>query len=340
MVRYNDIIKCAKEVIYINNQVDNLLDDFIDKKGFNLESFESYSKDLDFYLYKEIENGFLIIIFSNGGEELSQIKSFKDYAKSNNINFYLVNIILADEKNEFNNFKANNYSEILLMESGKKVFEDKIGESLFVEPRETKAQKRGFKDRIKSMPITLIIIVVNILVYIFTAILSKSFNIDIWVLIFSGAKVNEFIDNGQVYRFLTSAFLHGNFMHLFFNMYALFNIGGLIEKVIGKMGYLLIYFFSAFTSSFLSYKFNPYVSVGASGAIFGFLGALLIISLFGNRKINKGFLYNILGIIGINLFIGFVGRNIIDNFGHLGGLLGGLISTWIIVMLKRKKTNR
>ena len=207
-------------MIHINNQVSNLLDNFIDVKGFNLESFDSYSRDLDFYLYKEIENGFLIVIFSKEREELLQIESFKNHAIKNNINFYLANIILADNGYEFNDFSFNNYSEIILFENGKALFQDKVGEGLFAEKIEVKAEKTSFKDKIKSMPLTSSIIIINIIVYIFTAIISKSFNIDIWVLIFSGAKVNELISSGQVYRLITAAFLHGNLMHLFFNMYA------------------------------------------------------------------------------------------------------------------------
>ena len=319
--------------------MNDLLDNFIDTKGFNLESYDSYLNDLDFYLYKEIKNGYLVVIFSKEGEELSQIESFKNHALKNNINFYLINIIMANQGYRFNDYGLNNYSEIILFENGEAIFQDEIGENIFADKVKKKAKKLSLKERLKTMPITSSIIVINILIYLLTAFFSRSFNIDIWVLIFFGAKVNELISQGQVYRLITSAFLHGNLIHVFFNMYALFNIGGLIEKVLGKKSFLIIYFFSAFTSSFLSYSFNPSVSVGASGAIFGLLGALVVLSLLGNENINKGLLYNILMIIGINLVIGFAGRNIIDNFGHIGGLIGGLLSTWPLVRLAKRKKN-
>lgn len=317
----------------------DLLDDLIDSKGFDLESYDSYLSELDFYLYREIKNGYLVVIFSKEGEELSQIESFRNHALKNNINFYLINIILAKQNYEFNNYALNNYSEIILFENGEALFQDEIAENVFSKKIQNKKQNLTLKERIKMMPVTFSIIVINIAIYILTAYFSRSFNIDIWVLIFFGAKVNELISQGQFYRFITSAFLHGNLMHVFFNMYALFNIGGLIEKVLGKKSFLVIYFFSAFSSSFLSYSFNPSVSVGASGAVFGLLGALVVLSLLGNENINKGLLYNILIIIAINLVIGFAGRNIIDNFGHIGGLIGGLLSTYPLVRLAKTKKN-
>lgn len=152
-------------------------------------------------------------------------------------------------------------------------------------------------------------------------------NID-WLELY-GARINDFIKAGQVWRFLTPALLHGSIPHIFFNMYALYSIGVGLERYFGGRRYLLLYILGAFTGNVTSFLFTTGYSVGASTAIFGLIGAEAIF-LIQNRKMFAGqfnrAIGNVIFIIVINLFL--VGSLPgIDNWGHIGGLLGGLMFT-------------
>jgi rhomboid protease GluP len=119
-------------------------------------------------------------------------------------------------------------------------------------------------------------------------------------------------------------------------MYALRTLGVFIERLYGKVKLLIIYFFGGILGSYFSYLFSPGVSIGASGAIFGLLGAALIYGIKMRKSVGKEFLSNIVQVIAINLFLG-VSISNIDNFGHIGGLLGGIIATLIINSMSRGK---
>lgn len=150
-----------------------------------------------------------------------------------------------------------------------------------------------------------------------------------------GEKVNTLIRAGQVWRLITPVFLHDStvpygLLHIGFNMYALYIFGRGLEARFGHVRFTLLYFLSAYAGNVLSFLLTPYPSLGASTAIFGLLAAegMFIIQnrqLLGNRAGRA--LTNILYIAGINLLIGFSTSGI-DNFGHLGGLLGGVLFTW------------
>jgi rhomboid protease GluP len=166
--------------------------------------------------------------------------------------------------------------------------------------------------------------------YILTAFLSGSiFNADVYALIALGAKQNTLIVQGEYYRFITAMFLHGGIIHLGFNMYALKAIGPTIEKAFGKIKYLLIYFLGGAISVIASFVFSEEVSIGASGAIFALLGSTLILALRMKDKLGKEMVRNILSVIAINIFIGFSMPNI-DNFAHIGGLVGGIAVTSLL----------
>lgn len=183
----------------------------------------------------------------------------------------------------------------------------------------------------KKIPvITYIIIALNIIAYVITAYLSNDIvNSNINVLVFLGAKVNSLISQGEYYRLITCMFLHGGIIHIALNMYALVAIGPLIENIYGKSKYIIIYFISGIMSSFLSFKFSQSISIGASGAIFGLLGAALIFGIKMKDRINKDYIFNIISVIVVNLIIGFSIPNV-DNFGHLGGLIGGILTSSIL----------
>lgn len=143
-------------------------------------------------------------------------------------------------------------------------------------------------------------------------------------------KSNDAIRDGQIWRLLTPALLHGSPAHIGFNMYALFSFGVSLERHFGHGRFLLLYVLGAFAGNVASFLFSDAPSLGASTAIFGLLGAEGIF-LLQNRKLFAGqfrsAIGNIIFIAAINLFI--IGSLPgIDNWGHIGGLLGGLMFTW------------
>ena len=138
------------------------------------------------------------------------------------------------------------------------------------------------------------------------------------------------VDQGQYYRLLTVALVHGGWLHLIFNMLALLSIGTLIENFYGRNKYIIILLTSLLAGSLTSYLFNPpqTIAVGASGMIFGLFGALAIAgrSLGANLK-------EVGTLIAINIAIAIFIPGI-DWKAHLGGLAGGLV---ISTLLKPKR---
>ena len=145
-----------------------------------------------------------------------------------------------------------------------------------------------------------------------------------------GAKVNELILAGQVWRFFTPMLLHGSIMHIGFNMYALYVIGSSLERQYGHWRFLLLYLIGGFTGNVLSFMLSPNPSIGASTAVFGLVAAEAVFifknrNLFGTRA--RGMLMNLGLVILVNLVLGLSPG--IDNWGHLGGLAGGFIFAWV-----------
>jgi rhomboid protease GluP len=151
-----------------------------------------------------------------------------------------------------------------------------------------------------------------------------------WLELF-GARINSMIRAGQIWRFVTPALLHASPPHIFFNMYGLVALGTMLERHFGHKRFLLLYVLAAFSGNVFSFILgaeNGY-SVGASTAIFGLAGAeglflFLNRQLFGDQA--KRAMGNVAFVIVANLLLGLVPG--IDNWGHVGGLLGGLIFTW------------
>ena len=143
---------------------------------------------------------------------------------------------------------------------------------------------------------------------------------------FIGMKINDAILAGQLWRLITPVLLHGSIMHIGFNMYALYAIGAGMESRMGHARFLLLYIVSGFAGNVFSFFFTDANSLGASTAVFGLLaaeGVFLYLNkdLFGKRA--QRALSNIVMVAGVNLLIGMSPG--IDNWGHIGGLIGGLI---------------
>lgn len=146
-----------------------------------------------------------------------------------------------------------------------------------------------------------------------------------------GLKVNELIVMGEYWRLITPMFLHGSIIHLGFNLYALFIFGPGLERHFGRPRFIALYLLSGFAGNVLSFLFTDAQSLGSSTAIFGLLGAEGVF-LYRNRQLFGGSarraLNNLILLAVINLVFGLSTPGI-DNWGHLGGLIGGTLFAWI-----------
>ncbi|CAO2829919.1 unnamed protein product [Amaranthus hypochondriacus] len=168
------------------------------------------------------------------------------------------------------------------------------------------------------------LLVVNVLLYV--AQVATQGRLMLW-----GAKVNRLIDEGQLWRLVTSAFLHANVGHLLVNCYSLNSVGPSVENICGTRRFFTIYFASAVASSAMSYWLSKAPAVGASGAIFGLVGSVAVFSMRHRRLLGSGGpdLKHIAQVIALNMIIGLASSGI-DNWGHLGGLLGGAAVSWLV----------
>lgn len=135
------------------------------------------------------------------------------------------------------------------------------------------------------------------------------------------------VASGQLYRLLSVTLVHANFIHLFFNMYALYLLGPVVETIWGRRLFGLFYVLTAAAASTASFALGPGPSVGASGAIFGLVGVLLAGTRVHHPALDRRARQIVpqLGmIVVINLAFGFLAGGTIDNAAHIGGLLAGL----------------
>ncbi len=141
-----------------------------------------------------------------------------------------------------------------------------------------------------------------------------------------GANIAEYIRAGEIYRLITSAFMHAGVFHLICNMYCLYILGPQLESFFGKMKFLTIYLVSAVAGNLMSMLFTTGASVGASGAIFGLFGAMLYFGYHYRVYLGNVMKSQLLPLIIMNLLLGFLISGI-DNAAHIGGLIGGTLIT-------------
>ena len=173
------------------------------------------------------------------------------------------------------------------------------------------------------------------------------------VLVAYGAKVNFLIrEQHQWWRFITPMFLHVNLLHLLVNMYSLWVVGPYVEKLYGSAKFVVFWIVTGIAGVVASYltvlpedrqlgslgsflfKTADTPSAGASGALFGLVGVLFVFGIKYRNELPEGFKRafgtGLLPMIGMNLFIGYVGRGFIDNAAHLGGLLAGGVIALVV----------
>lgn len=199
--------------------------------------------------------------------------------------------------------------------------------------------KPGFLKRNKSQIVTLTLIAINLVLFAVSFVLS-GFNVNMSsvVLVEMGAMYAPLIQSPlDLYRFVTPMFLHFDFMHIAFNMVALYSVGGTLERVLGKGNFLALYFIAGITGNVISYISDVFitagnvVSAGASTSVFGLFVAVALLAVLskGNRKYYMQYSKGILAIIGINVAYTFLMPGISIS-GHLGGAFGGLIAMFMV----------
>lgn len=195
------------------------------------------------------------------------------------------------------------------------------------------------KNKIKA-PCTVALIAVNVIVFLFLSF--RGMTEDGMFLLEHGAMyVPYMIEKGEYYRIFTSMFLHFGFDHLLNNMVILAAIGWNLEYEIGQLKFMILYLFSGLGGNLLSaywdIRVGDYaVSAGASGAIFGVIGALLYVAIRNRGRIGdisgKGLVFMII----LSLYYGYSSGGV-DNMAHIGGLIAGFL---LSVLLYRKKNRK
>lgn len=244
-------------------------------------------------------------------------------------------------------FLINTFPNIIEVEAS-----DKEGLELFIKLtdeinkknyEETKKAEDVFSKKTPIM--TYIFMGICLLLYLVVAFSSLDLiNANSDVLHEFGALVNfkeMHYNYSELYRLISSIFLHSDILHLLCNMYSLYIIGPQLESFFGKVKYTIIFIGSGIIGNLLSMAFlqDRVVSVGASGAIFGLLGALLYFGYHYRVYLSGVIRSQIIPLIILNLGIGFLATNI-NNLAHVGGLVGGvLISMAVGVKYKSNKSD-
>jgi rhomboid protease GluP len=180
--------------------------------------------------------------------------------------------------------------------------------------------------------VTLVILGINVVVFLAMTLAGGSTNTD--VLLDFGASFSPYFRRGEYWRLVMPMFLHIGWLHLAVNSYALFLLGPILERVYGYGRFALLYVAAGMGSSAVSMSMSrSVIAAGASGAIFGIAGAMLVAGYLHREVIpprwGRALGRGILPFIVLNLILGFSVKGI-DNWGHLGGLLSGMVLAALI----------
>ena len=187
----------------------------------------------------------------------------------------------------------------------------------------------------KQPIVTYIIMAICIILFILMELSGGSTNSQ--TLLKYGANLDVLVKNGEYYRLFTCIFLHIGIMHLLCNMYSLYIIGREVENLFGKIKYIIIFILSGIFGSIMSLAFtHNTISAGASGAIFGLLGALLYFGMHYRTYLGEAIKRSIIPIIVVNLIIGFFAVGI-DLAAHIGGIVGGVLVAMMVGVPDKSK---
>lgn len=315
---------------------EKLFSELANKSGFYIKDyFSGYLKVNKWIAILENKDFIYAVVTCAENESDFIFEEARQFLLTNYSKKVSLNIVIYSDYN-YEELKNKNFNKLIYsIKEEQVVYSDESCKPLVAIINSCNKEKKSKREDVKHNLITYILIIINILIYLMTSIISKNiYNIDLYTLVIFGAKVNSLINNGQPWRLITSAFLHGGLSHIVFNMYSLKIIGEQVEYIYGRCKYIFIYLISALGGSVFSYLFNSdSISVGASGAIFGLLGAMITFGIRHKDKIERDYIINLFKVVLINIFIGVTISNI-DNSAHIGGLIFGIISAFL---LKDKK---
>lgn len=178
-----------------------------------------------------------------------------------------------------------------------------------------------FSQYVRAYPVVTFLLALNIVIYLVT-LAPFIGNQQLFLL---GIGDNFLIANGEYWRLITPMFLHGSFMHLLFNMFSLFIFGPELEKIAGKARFITIYLLSGLFGNIATYFLQgpEYYHVGASGAIFGVLGAFGAL-VYYTKHVFPQLKQVIVPIIVIGIIMTFLGNNI-NATAHIAGIITGFL---------------
>lgn len=192
--------------------------------------------------------------------------------------------------------------------------------------------------RVRIPVITIILAAVNIFIWIILELSGDT--TDAYFMVESGAAYSPFIiEDHEWWRLFTCTFLHFGAEHLMNNVLMLVVLGMRLEYAIGKLGYSVLYILSGLSGSLLSFwaeiKFDDIgVTAGASGSVFGIVGGLVALAVWNRGKVEGLTTKELLFLLAFSLFFGFIEGGV-DNWGHIGGILGGLIIGSVLALWKK-----
>ena len=291
--------------------------------GFNRFRSRQITKKLKFKTFSFSMH--VLSIYVDLGENVKSL----DKDDNGNLSLFIKNL---------NDFKNNPSVISVFPDIIEKTNHDEKGMQLLFKITEdinvTNEKKNKKMDKIfssKKPIITYILIALCVIMFVISG-----FGYDTNSLIFFGANYGPLVKNGEIYRLITCMFLHAGIVHIVLNMYSLFIVGPRVEDFFGKWKYLLIYFISGISASLLSIGLNgDVVSVGASGAIFGLFGALVYFGYSYRGYIGAMIRSQIIPIVLYNLLMGFFIPGI-DMWGHIGGLIGGILTANMLGTIENK----
>lgn len=194
-------------------------------------------------------------------------------------------------------------------------------------------------EEFRKEPVTILLIALNILVFL--AVETTGSSQDVFHMLNCGASYTPLVrDQGEVYRLFTSMFLHFGISHLANNMLVLFVLGSRLERVTGKIRFLIIYLLGGFAgnvfSMLMELRSQEYaVSAGASGAVFAVMGAMIYIVVRNRGCLEDLSMRQILVMAVFSLYFGLTSSGV-DNSAHIGGMISGLLLGVILYHLRKR----
>jgi membrane associated rhomboid family serine protease len=184
------------------------------------------------------------------------------------------------------------------------------------------SEDKGVVEPRPSIPIYTVILIAS---YVAVAATQFAIGLDRSIDL-AGFDKPAFLNQHEYWRILTGAALHGGLLHLVMNSYAFYSFGGIVEMLTNRAHLAIVFLLSAVGGGLLSLAFVPDgTSIGASGGIIGLIGYLLVYAFRRRQFISAEFRKSLLINIGFILIYGLVLYQIIDNYGHIGGLVTGAI---------------